>query len=195
MSKRSPKVLVMLLAGLCSITSLHAQEKFERESRIHRRDVPAAALGFVDGLELSGRVRWYLEEGLTRKSIEAKFRLDGARCSVEFDTLGQVEDVEVETDWESLNASVRDSITAQLTKDCSKHRVGKVQVQYTGMDAALLSKLRTGQTDTALTVRYEVMVRCQQPQRVELFEYLFSSSGKVVSAARVVFKNSSHLEY
>jgi hypothetical protein len=194
MNRYSPIIVALLWAWLCA-SPLLAQEKFERESRIDRKDVPADALGFLDGLGPSGRVRWYMEEGLNRKSIEAKFRLDGARCSVEFDTLGHVEDVEVETDWESLNASVRDSITAQLTKDCSKHRVGKVQVQYTGMDAALLAKLRTGQTDAALTVHYEMMVRCDLPQKVELFEYLFSGTGGLVSASRVVFKNSSHLEY
>ncbi len=194
MSRCSPIVLTLLLVCLCS-SILSAQVKYERESRIHPRDVPADALRFVDESAPPGRVRWFVEEGLDRKSIEAKFRLDGARCSVEFDTLGRVEDVEVETDWESLIIPVRDSITAQLGRDCLKHRVNKIQVQYSGTDAALLERLRTGVASTELTVHYEIMVRCKQPQKVELFEYLFSGTGMLVSASRVVFKNSSHLEY
>lgn len=194
MNRYSPIVVALLWAWIYA-SPLLAQEKFERESRINRKDVPADALRFVDGLCPSGRVRWYVEEGLNRKSIEAKFQLYGALCSVEFDTLGRVEDVEVETDWESLNVPVRDSITAQLTKDCSKHRVNKIQVQCSGTVDALLARLRTGAADSSLTVHFEIIVRCDLPQKVELFEYLFSGTGGLVSASRVVFKNSSHLEY
>jgi len=49
-----------------------AQEKFEWKSRFKKNDVPIQSLNFIDSLSWSNKVKWYLEEGIERKSIEAK---------------------------------------------------------------------------------------------------------------------------
>ncbi len=134
--------LILITAVHCS-NNLGAQEKYEKESRIREKYVPTKALQFIDSSDLKSRIRWYLEEGLNRKSIEAKFKHEKVRYSVEFDTLGNVEDIEIEIPWEDLNSQLKDSISLHLKKDCLKHKIVKVQIQYSGSESELLAKLKT----------------------------------------------------
>lgn len=175
--------------------TLSAQGKFEKESRIRPRDVPVKALQFIDSLYLKNKIKWYKEEGLDRKSIEAKFKHNKAKHSVEFDTLGKIEDIEIEVNWKNLNPQLKDSICSHLKSDCLKHKIVKVQIQYTGSEAELFSKLKTNKNNQHLTINYELIVKCTLHKKVELFEYLFNEAGKPLSISKIIFKNSSHLEY
>ena len=186
--------LVLLIFGMFS-TNLCAQEKFERESRLKRRDVPAKALHFIDSLEIKSRVKWYYEQGLERSSIEAKFKKDKKRNSVEFDSLGNIEDVEIEIKWKKLPIDLQDSISFHLRKDCIKHKIVKVQIQFTGSLDALFTKLNMPEKVVPLTTRYEIIVKCSSTNSVNLFEYLFTDDGGVISRSKIIFKNSSNLEF
>lgn len=189
-------ICILLLIALQYSNNLCAQEKFEKESRIRQKDVPVKALHFIESSDLKkSNIKWYLEEGLNKKSIEAKFKLNKVRYSIEFDTLGNVEDIEIETVWEDLNSQLKDSISLHLKKDCLKYKIVKVQIQYSGSETALFSKLKANENNQDLTINYELIVKCTLQNKVELFEYLFSESGKPLSVSKIIFKNSSHLEY
>jgi hypothetical protein len=45
---------------------LSAQEKLEREYRIKEKNVPAAALVFMDSVGIKVKTKWYKEEGLEK---------------------------------------------------------------------------------------------------------------------------------
>jgi hypothetical protein len=186
--------IAILAVGLFS-TNLFTQVKFEKESRIKRHEVPSKALAFIDSLSISNKVKWYLEEGLERSSIEAKFKKDRKKHSVEFDALGNIEDIEIEMDWKELQADLKDTICAQLQTDCLKHKIAKVQIQFSGTYAALLHKLKEAETNPELTTKYEIVVRCRSKNSVDLVEYLFSDAGQQLSVSKIIFKNSSNLEY
>lgn len=186
--------LVIMILGSAS-TKLCAQEKFERESRLKRSDVPQKALDFIDSLEIKNRVKWYFEQGLERTSIEAKYKKDKKRHSVEFDSLGNIEDVEIELQWKNLPIKLQDSIFSQLQKDCTKYKIEKVQIQFTGELENLFTKLKISEKVVPLTTRYEIIVKCTSNKGVNLFEYLFNDEGKVVSKSKIIFKNSSNLEF
>src|SRR5690606_41633459 len=79
--------ITILMFGNYS-NNLFAQQKYEKESRLNRNNVPAIAFNFIDSLNLKNRVKWYLEESLENKSVEAKFKKSGKKHSVEFDILG-----------------------------------------------------------------------------------------------------------
>ncbi|PKQ44699.1 hypothetical protein [Confluentibacter flavum] len=190
------KFFYLLLIMACTYScNLFAQEKFEKESRIKPNDVPVKALVFIDSLNFNNKVKWYKEEGLNRKSIEGKFKHNKVRYSVEFDTLGHVEDIEIEVNWKDLRDSLKDSIFFQLRTDCLKHKIVKVQKQYTGSESQLFSILKADINNLSLTTKYELIVRCRQQNELDLFEYLFNDTGKLISTSKIVFKNSSHLEY
>ena len=188
------KIILFLFAFYAS-SALFAQDKFEKESRIKRKYVPAQALKFIDSLNLQSSVKWYQEEGMNHKSIEAKFRISKARYSVEFDSLGRIEDIEVEVAWGQLELSMRESIENELKPSCLNHKIVKVQRQFTGSERDLYHLLKSGSISSQLQTKYEVIVRCKQENQIDLYEYLFSDSGKTLSISKMVFKNSSHLEY
>ncbi len=177
------------------MNNLIGQQKYEKESRMKPRDVPAAALEFMDLLDVNSKVKWFWEEGLDDKSVEAKYKLNKRKYSAEFDTLGKIQDIEMTMEWTDLPVQLRDSIGAQLDNLCVQHKVVKVQIQYSGTRASLLSKMRgSGNTETCLT-KYEVIANCRSEEGIELFEYLFSDTGQMLSVFKIIFKNSSHLEY
>lgn len=186
---------VIFLIILTFSNNLFAQDKFEKERRIKQKEVPSKALSFINSLNFNTKIKWYEEEGLTRKSIEAKFKNNKAKYSVEFDTLGNVEDIELEVPWQDIESYIRDSISLQLKLDCSKHNIDKVQMQFTGSDDALLSLLKNGTHGEHLKIKYELIVKCNYQKTVDLFEYLFDDKGKLISISKIVFRNSSHLEY
>lgn len=173
----------------------NAQEKSEKESRLNPAEVPALAMEFMESLELPVKVRWYLEEGLSTRSVESKFKYKKARYSVEFDTLGMIEDVEVEVKPNTLPPAVMEAVANQLQKDCSQYKINKIQVQYLGDEEALKNIILSSKVDEDLTTNFELVVRCTQDKEVDLYEYLFDASGAVLSVSKIVFKNSSHLEY
>ncbi len=187
-------VVAIFILGNFS-NSLFAQQKFEKESRLAQSDVPMNALNFIDSLNLKNKVKWYLEEGLERKSIEAKFKRNRKKHSVEFDALGNIEDVEIEMKWDELTTPLKNSISTRLQKDCIKHRINKIQIQYTGNQIPLFLKLLSGKPTEDLTVKYEIIVKCRSEKSTELFEYLFTDKGHFVLASQIIFKPSYHLEY
>lgn len=194
MCRRTIFVTIFLVFGLCS-NYLFAQQKYEKESRINSKDVPTKAMNFIDSINLKNKVRWYLEEGLDIKSIEAKFKNNSKKYSIEFDTLGNIQDAEIEITWGEAQVPFIDSINSQLKKDCLKHKIVKIQIQYSGTSSEILSKLRGNKLSGNLNIKYEIVVKCKSKNTVVLFEYLFNKKAQLISRSEIIFKNSSHLEY
>jgi hypothetical protein len=175
--------------------NVSAQEKFEKESRLNKNDVPQNALRFINSLQLQPKIKWYKEEALSRESIEAKFKLHKTTYSIEFDTAGNIEDIEKEVAFNSIDTRQQNSIARQLQHDCVKYKILKIQRQYTGAEKALLHFMNSSPDAEPLTIKYEIVVRCKGEKEVAQYEYLFNNTGEVAAKNRMVFKNSSHLEY
>lgn len=172
-----------------------AQVKYEKESRLNEKDIPERAKRFVDTLQTEARVRWYLEEGLEGTTVEAKFSYKGFKHSIEFDTLGYVEDVEIEVPWSLIPEVARKAINQSLIKECSHHKIRKVQLQYTGPPHSLIAKIQNENTLLPYILKYEIIARCRTSEDLALYEYLFSDDGQKLRRSKIVFKNSSNLEY
>lgn len=79
------KHLITSIVFILLIISTHhlcAQQKYEKESRLKEKNIPLKARDFIGSLSVTGSIRWYLEEGLDRKSIEAKFKLNGQSADI-----------------------------------------------------------------------------------------------------------------
>lgn len=190
------KIKFLIFLIICSVANnLSAQDKFEKESRIKQRDVPSNALFFMHSLNNNAKIKWYKEEALNSESIEAKFKLNKTKYSIEFDSLGNIEDVEIEVHWQDLDKELSKSITNQLKQDCSKHKIFKIQRQFTGTENDLFLLLNNGTNSGQINIKYEIIVRCNEQKEVNLLEYLFNETGLLVSKSKIIFKNSSHLEY
>lgn len=183
-------VLLLLPVGL------FAQVKYEREYRQRAQEIPAAAREFVAACDFSGKVRWYAEESRGGQSVEAKVKKAGRRYSIEFDTLGQIEDVEVEADWLDLSPSTRESVCDYLAANFDRYQIQRVQEQWTADRKQLLIELiRRGETDGAYTRKYEAIVRGRAEGMTQDYELLFSMEGRLERSSRIVYRNTDNLDY
>lgn len=188
-------VYISILLFVFYSTSVNCQQKYEKESRLNHKDVPSVSLEFINTLEIKSRVKWYYEEGLKSKTIEAKFKYNNKRHSVEFDTIGNIQDIEIKMMWKELPSQLKHSIHSQLNSICSRHKISKIQVQYSGSRSILLSVLKNEEKSKNFTKNYEIIAKCVNDKKTELFEYLFSNEGKLLESSLIIFKNSSNLEY
>lgn len=186
--------IIFVLLLLCSNSRSFSQGKYEKESVVKADEVPIKASHFIDSLKLLKSVKWFYEEGLNSHSYEAKFKHEKRNYSVEFDTLGNVEDVEVLVDPDELSKKISDAINAHLNNHCDKFKIVKIQIQYSGKATDLIRFIQGGDAD-GITRKYELVVRCKSEKEVDLYEFLFDHEGDFLSKSLIILNNSSHLEY
>jgi hypothetical protein len=177
------------------LSPLNGQEKYEKETRINQREAPAPARRFVDSLKFHKKIKWFREESLTGESIEAKTKRNKQRYSIEFDTLGRLQDVEIEIGWEEIPGETREAIDKLLNQTFSKYRLVKGQKQLKGDPARLIEYLRGVNIPESPAIRYEIVLDGKKGGKKERYEYLFSKSGKLEEKSRIILRNTDNLEY
>lgn len=184
-------IYILLIIAACAF----GQTKFEKESRLKTRDVPSKARFYVDSLRFQQRVKWYYEQNLQGNSIEAKFRMEGKIYSVEFDTLANLQDIEIGIGWEEMPASTIENICTALHAKFTSFTINKIQVQYKGKPSTLLSVIKKGQTDEQYSTNYELIVKGRMGREVMLYEITFNQLGILTDTSEIIFRNTDNLEY
>jgi hypothetical protein len=187
-------ISAFLLMGVFQINT-HAQQKIERERSLKSEDVPQEAMQFIVAVDMDTQWKWYFEENLVGNSVEAKARADGKRYSVEFDTSGNIQDVEVETSWKALDEQLRGSISQALDSMFRRHSIDKIQVQYSAEAPVLLAILNNRADPANSRIQYELVVKGKTTGRPKLYELTFSENGKLLETSEIIFRNTDHLEY
>jgi hypothetical protein len=187
-------ISAFLLMGVFQINT-HAQQKIERERSLKPEDVPQEAMQFIVAVDMDTQWKWYFEENLVGNSVEAKARADGKRYSVEFDTSGNIQDVEVETSWKALDEQLRGSISQALDSMFRRHSIDKIQVQYSAEAPVLLAILNNRADPANSRIQYELVVKGKTTGRPKLYELTFSENGKLLETSEIIFRNTDHLEY
>lgn len=186
-----------ILFFVCSAQLCFAQDKFEKESRLSTERVPSQALEFVEAFSFPGKIKWFKEESLTGNSIEAKTRFNTQKWSIEFDTSGFIEDIEIEIDYSEISSSTKKAIDQYLESNFDKHQVCKTQRQFSGQSNALKQfdpKQVLGSTDQ-IQIRYELVVKVKQNKKHKQIELLFDESGILLNESTIIFQNTDNLEF
>ena len=156
LKKKRTTNLIHLLSLLFFVsTSAYSQEKYEKEYRIKTTKVPQGALEFIDLAGFAKKVKWYREEGFTSNSVEAKTKHHKTKYSIEFNTAGEVEDVEYIIQWEEIPALTRINIERFLDSIYQKKRLVKIQVQLTGEKEELIQALVQPKIDLNLKLKFK----------------------------------------
>lgn len=175
--------------------TLSAQEKVEFEQRVNTREVPVTALDWLnDAYEKARRIKWYYEETSGLTSYEAKLKWKGHLHSVEFDTSGIVQDIEISIEWQELPEQTRQNITSYLDSAFSKYRVQKLQEQWTGAPDDLEDLIDEEERD-ALTTRYEIEYYGKNEAHDSLWEGLFDSEGIMLNQRKVKLRPTDNLNF
>lgn len=184
----------LLLALFCPIISF-SQVKYEREYRIAAKEAPAPARAFTEKAFPGQKIKWYKEERLGSFSFEAKARRHGVGFSVEFDSTGTIEDVEMLLSFSEIGDLARKNIETKLGSLFSRHKVQRVQRQLTGREQALEELVSGGTTILPFEVRYELVARGKKDKATGLYELLFDEKGELLDMKEIIPRNTDILDY
>jgi hypothetical protein len=187
--------LLLIIFFLSSISVL-GQDKLEQEVRVRAQQVPLEARKWLkDAFESVRKPKWYKEFSELDYSFEAKFKLKGRFHSVEFDSLGNVLDVEIEIEWESLSEEVKANLTLHFEGTLRRFKLEKIQIQYSGLPGDLEDFFDEEETDGVL-IQFEIEYQAEdQSEVIRIWEGTFSSDGKFLTHRRVIVRELFNLSF
>lgn len=170
--------LLLMVGGKAAF----AQNKIEKEERIKENEVPKIARDWLyDAFEKIRRPKWFKEFSESGYSFEAKFKSENHYHSVEFDSLGNILDVEVQLEWSELANEVKSSIENYFDENLKEYKLIKIQIQYSGKAQDLEDFFDEDEHDGIL-VQYEIEfsgIDLSDDSRI--WEGTFDSSGNFLN--------------
>lgn len=189
------KICISMLCCFLLHINGFAQLKYEREYRLKKERVPQPAREFLDSCQFSSKIIWYGEESLEGHSIEAKVKEQQVKYSIEFDTLGTLQDVEVDVKWDQVPEAAQHNISTYLNEVFEKHKFIKIQLQWTGEKEAMWELIRKGKSSRDFTLKYEIVLKGKLNKKAMWYEFLFSDKGQFERKATIIFRNTDNLEF
>ena len=171
------------------------QVKFEKEYRIKEDNIPENIKSYLNPITFKNRIKWYKDEALSKYTYEAKTFHNNLNFSIEFDSLGIIEDVEFKIEWKNIPELIKKNIEFYLDSIYQKKKIIKVQIQYTGKPESLINILKNLNQNQRLTRKYEIVLKGKENKKYQMMEYLFSNEGKFEDKAIIIMKNTDNLEY
>lgn len=189
------KTAIALMSFFISSFNVAGQLKYEREYNLSLDKVPAVATTFINTCCPNSKVKWYGEESLTGKTIEAKINYKGSLYSIEFDTSGYIQDVEKNIRLHDIPKNARLAIVNKIDSIFSKHKTNKIQVQWVGSNEALYELIKKNNSTLPHTISYEIVVKGRKEKSTKIYEILFSIDGSISSVSEIVQRNTDNLDY
>ena len=172
-----------------------AQHKYEREFRIKTETIPQSAKDFVDSIGADSRIKWYKEISLNAITLEAKFKYNKKKYSVEFDSSGKLQDLEFVINKREINPEVYNSIERKLDSVYQQWKFQKIQIHYSGKNKDIISAIRRNQPDDAIKMAYEIVLKGKNNEETQLYEITFSEQGVLQNSLLIMQDKADHLEY
>jgi len=163
-----------------------AQKKIEQEKGVKKKDVPSAAVDWLnDAFEGKKKVKWYEEFSNEGRAYEGKFWWGKRFHSVKFDTLGAIVDVEIEIPFMELDESVRTNISGYLQSEFEDHKINRLQIQYSG-ESDDLEDFFDEDENEGIVIRYELEFAGKLKGEIGKFwEGLFDHTGAFITQQEV----------
>lgn len=172
-----------------------AQHKYEREYRIMAETIPQSAKEFVDSIGSDSKIKWYKEISLKDITLEAKFKFNKKKFSVEFDTLGKLQDVELVIRKIDISSEIYTKIENQLDSIYQKWKIQKIQLNYSGKSSHIVAALRTNETSNSIKIAYEIVLKGKNVEETNLYEITFNEQGELKNILQFIQEKADHLEY
>ncbi len=189
---------LLLFTLIIGSTYTFGQYKYEREHRIRKDQFPPKALEIMDQhLENVKKLKFYKETDSLKNSYEAKFKKDKLWYSMEFNTSGTLEDVEVVIKPVDIPSGVYNNITGHFNNTFEKHRIKKIQRQYPTSDSEELTKTLGNAFQKLLSpsIFYEIEVTGKIDKNYLEYEVLFDAQGNFEKSRERLPPNYDHVLY
>lgn len=186
-------MLYLLVAPLI----INAQDKKQEvEKKIKASEMPESALRILEPfLSSAHRIKFYKESDIGHESYECKFKLNNDRYSIEFDTQGQIEDIEIMVSLDEVNADARNNIINYLESH-KKYRIRRLQLQFTTAGLTqeqLLNRVITKGNRTEPF--HEMVVSIKEAEGWITYEILFDKNGTYLSRKTVIERQTDNVLY
>jgi hypothetical protein len=172
-----------------------AQHKYEREYRIKSETIPQSAQEFLDSIGSDSKIKWYKEIGLKDISLEAKFKYNKKKFSVEFDTLGKLQDVEFVIRKTEISPEIYNKIERKLDSAYQKWKFQKIQMHYSGKSRDIVAAIRKNEPKNSIKIAYEIVLKGKNLEDTQLYEITFNEQGEVQNMLQIIQDKADHLEY
>ncbi len=188
--------IVLLILFWVISTPVSAQNKIESEERIKGKEVPDQAKDWLhDTFEKIKKPKWYREYFENGMSYEAKFLYDDSFYSVEFSSLGEIEDVEVEIEFGDLDHQVRENLKEYFTTNYTLSKIEKIQIQYSG-DEDDLEDFFDEDEDEGIQVQYEIEYAGKDADgEYQLWEGTFDHQGVFLGKRKIILRPADNLVF
>lgn len=191
------KVLLIIFTCFC-FTSLNAQTKNEKESRVSLSQFPENAQTQLNIIpKKAKRIRYYKESDGEKQSFETKFKYEKYWYSVEFNNSGILEDIEVRIKERQIPDSIKTEIKTYIGNRSDKFDLIKIQEQYIYVDSISETQfLNSILENRATTVsNYEIIVAIKSNKIWELKEMTFDSKGAFLNARNLQQSSYEYIMY
>ncbi len=176
-------------------TQLVAQTKVEAEKRIDHSEVPELAFDWLnDAYEGKKRIKWYEQQSRNKRVYEAKFKWKGKRQSIEFDTIGNIINIEIQLKFRDIPKKAKSTIDTYFSENYENYKIKKVQIQYLGKPDDLEDLIDEDEWEN-ITTNYEIEFLGQSKTQNDLFEALFSYTGQLLELRVIELPSSDILKY
>lgn len=157
--------------------------------------MPAKALEYVKSSFQNASMKWYGEENLDGKAIEAKGRMNGKFYSVKFNIKGELQDIEQVMDFSSIPEKVRIEIENSLKSRFSKFKLQKTQIQWVGNMIDLAALINGEKIKGAYSTNYEITFRGTKDGIIDYYEILSNDKGELIRESKIVLRSNQNLIY
>ncbi len=188
------KLFILLFIGCLALT---AQVKKEQEFRIEGDEFPEIALKSLQPYFTDAkRIRFYKEFDGKKISYESKFKKDRLKYSVEFDSLGKLEDVEFIIREKDLPSETWLTLQHYLGANYENPKIKKIQQQYPLGNRSTFQVLKAAFQNLLLPdINYELIVSTKTKSGYVSYEITFDATGNFLSARKLVDPNYDHVLY
>lgn len=180
------------------LTTVWAQDKYEREYRIRKSQFPEKAFSLIKApLQGARQVRYYKEVDSAKITYKAKFRKDRLYYHIEFDERGTLVEVGVLISKIDVPIASYEAIAEYLNSCFRKYRTRKIQQQYTISSFGTASKTLDMAFQNLIDpkINYKLIVSGKQDGRFQDFELLFDANGKFIRMRKSLPANYDHVLY
>lgn len=175
-----------------------SQNKDEYEARINLKEFPERTKSYFNFISYDAKyLKFYKEIDNEKQSFEAKFKINKLHYSVEFDTLGNLEDLEIVIKKKFISKEIFKQIDFYFNSNFKKTRIIKIQKQYVNYtdksDKYFIQHIVKNPNNKH--THFEIIAETKTEKKHELREFTFDRNGLFQKSRLVTSSSYEHALY
>jgi hypothetical protein len=190
--------IIILILFYCSLS--FSQVKNEKEERIEASEFPKNSLLYLNAIATRAKnIKYYKETDGEKSSYEAKFKLNKLHYSIEFNTLGKLEDIEIVIKEKHIPEPILNKIMDYYKNKYAKVRFIKIQKQFVNTSDKSDHEFLNYVLDNPIgkNTHFEIIaeIKTKEDKTRLLKEFTFENTGKFEKSRPISSSSYEHALY